>query len=152
MPGYLEPMKTLEFEIDSDLKSVYNAWLDLEVFKQWFCPTGFTLAKAEMDAKPGGFFRMHMESPDGEIYPTKGEYILLEKSRRIVYKDAWDDDRKNNEPVVCEVRFEPSGRNTKISLYSSFASEKIKEKALAQDVTSGWKMFFNNLNKALRIH
>jgi len=147
--NYLDPILVLEFEIDADIKSVYNSWIDLEIFQKWFCPTGFSIARAEIVPKSGGYFRIHMKSPEGEIYPTKGEYILFDEPNRIVYKDSWDDDREDNEPVTTEVVFESIGAKTKIKLYSSFATVNQKEKILSQDVIAGWKMFFNNLNKEI---
>lgn len=148
-PNYLDPFLLLEFVIDADHVSTYEAWTDLEMFQKWFCPTGFSIAKAEMDPKPGGYFRIHMQSPDGDVYPTKGEYILLDKPHRIVYKDSWDDDRQDNEPAIAEIILEPVGTKTNLKLYSSFASEVQKEKTLKQDVASGWKMFLNNLNNEI---
>lgn len=147
--NYLEPILILEYEIDANRDSVYNAWTDLEVFKQWFCPTGFTVARAEMDLKVGGCFRIYMKSPEGEIYPTKGEYILLDKPNRLVYKDSWDDDREHNEPTIAEIIFEPSGNKTVLKLYSSFATKEQKESVLNSGIVAGWKMFFENLNSVL---
>ena len=148
--NYLAPVLVLEYSIDADTGSVYNAWTELEIFKKWFCPTGFTVALAELDAKPGGYFRIHMRSPEGEIYPTKGEYILLDKPYRIVYKDSWDDDRPQNDPTIAEVVFEAVGDKTKLKLYSSFATEKQQDEVLRSGVIDGWKMFFDNLNKVLK--
>ncbi|UQD55139.1 SRPBCC domain-containing protein [Flavobacterium sp. K5-23] len=148
--NYLEPMLLLDYKIDANCNTVYDAWTDLEVFKKWFCPTGFSVALAEMDLKVGGYFRVHMKSPEGEIYPTKGEYLLLDKPNRLVYKDSWDDNRENNEPTVVEIVFEPLGNKTLIKIYSSFATEKQKKNVLSSGIVDGWKMFFKNLNTVLK--
>jgi uncharacterized protein YndB with AHSA1/START domain len=147
---YLEPMLLLDYEIDANCNAVYHAWTDLETFKKWFCPTGFSVVLAEMDLKAGGYFRIHMKSPEGEIYPTKGEYLLLDKPNRLVYKDSWDDNRENNEPTVVEIIFEPLGNKTVMKIYSSFATEKHKENVLSSGIVDGWKMFFENLNSVLK--
>lgn len=148
----LDPVLVLEFEIDSDIDSVYNAWTEIDTFQKWFCPTGFSIARAEMNPVNGGFFRIHMKSPEpeGEIYPTKGEYILLEKPNRIVYKDSWDDDRENNEPVTTEITFTEVNAKTLIKLFSSFSSAEQKENILNSGVVDGWKMFLINLNELLK--
>lgn len=147
---YLEPILVLEYEIDANQKSVYNAWTNLEIFQQWFCPTGFSIALAEMVPKAGGYFKIHMKSPEGEIYPTKGEYILLDEPNRIVYKDSWDDNRADNESIITEIIFEPLGEKTLLKIYSSFATEKQKETVLNSGIVDGWKMFFDNLNGILK--
>ncbi|MFT5884734.1 MAG: hypothetical protein ACI9IP_001191 [Arcticibacterium sp.] len=146
---YLAPTLILDFDINADKISVFNAWTEIETFKKWFCPTGFSIAKAELVPEKGGHFIIHMKSPEGEIYPTKGEFILLQKPDRIVYKDSWDDDRVNNTPVVAELRFETFGAKTRVKLYSSFATEKQKEETLKSGMIDGWKMFFENLNNVL---
>lgn len=148
--NYLEPMLILEYEINAHCNSVYHAWTELEVFKKWFCPTGFSIVRAEMDLKVGAYFRIHMKSPEGEIYPTKGEYILLDKPNRLVYRDSWDDNRENNEPIITEIIFESLGNKTLMKVYSSFATEKQKENVLSSGITDGWKMFFENLNRVFK--
>lgn len=148
-PNYLEPTLILEHLIDANTTAVYDAWTELDTLKKWFKPTGFTVAKAELVAKEGGYFIIHMQSPEGEIYPTKGEYILLERPNRIVYQDSWDDERPNNEPIVAEIRFIDAGDKTRIQLFSSFASNEQKDQTLKSGVADGWKMFFENLNATL---
>jgi uncharacterized protein YndB with AHSA1/START domain len=147
--NYLAPILVLEHDINADQQSVYDAWTKLETFQKWFLPTGFSIAKAEMILEVGGHFSIHMKSPEGEIYPTRGEYIFFEAPNRIVYKDSWDDDRENNEPVIAEIQFEAIGSKTRIKLYSSFANEKLKEETLNSGVVEGWKMFLGNLDSLL---
>ncbi len=148
--NYLEPILILDYEIDANCNAVYNAWTDLEILQKWFCPTGFSVARAEMVLKVGGYFRIHMKSPEGEIYPTKGEYILLDKPNRLVYKDSWDDNRENNEPTIVELNFESLGNKTLMKIFSSFATEKQKKNVLSSGIVDGWKMFFENLNSVLK--
>ncbi len=148
-PNYLEPELILEYNIQSDIITVYEAWTTIEIFQKWFCPNGFTIALAEMNLKPGGVFRIHMKSPDGVIYPTKGEYILLEKPNRIVYKDSWDDNRQDNNPITTEVTFQEKDGKIKIQLYSSFVSTKQRDSILNSGVVDGWKMFLENLNRVV---
>ena len=147
--NYLDPVLVVKYVFDSDVHAVYQAWTDIDIFKKWFLPLNFTNAKAEMDAVEGGYFIIHMKSPQGDIYPTKGEYILLESPKRIVYKDSWDDERPNNEPVTTEITFSEMNGQTVLKLFSSFATLEQKEKTVNSGVVDGWKMFFDNLNKIL---
>ena len=148
--NYLEPMLLLEYEINTNCNSVYNAWTDINLFQKWFYPTGFSVTRAEMVPNVGGYFKIHMKSLEGAIYPTKGEYLLLDKPNRIVYKDSWDDNREQNEPTIVELIFEPQGEKTVLKLYSSFATEQQKETVLHSGIVDGWKMFFDNLNNVLK--
>lgn len=148
--NYIAPELLVEFEMDSDLNSVYSAWTEIETFKKWFCPTGFSIVMAVMKPVNGGFFRVHMKSPEGVIYPTKGEYILMEPPNRIVYKDSWDYERQNNEPITTEITFTEINGKTLMKLYSSFASSEQKNNVLKSGVIDGWKMFLNNLTNTLK--
>ncbi|MGO4821243.1 MULTISPECIES: SRPBCC family protein [unclassified Flavobacterium] len=148
--NYLDPILLLEYKIHAKPDIVYDAWTNLEVFQKWFCPTGFSVAIAEMDLKVGGYFRIHMKSPEDQIYPTKGEYLVLEKPNRIVYKDSWDDNRENNEPTVAEIIFEAAADQTVMKLYYSFATKEQKETMLSSGIEQGWKMFLDNLKELLK--
>jgi uncharacterized protein YndB with AHSA1/START domain len=150
MKNYLDPELLLEVLIDAGRVEVYRAWTNLEIFQKWFCPPEFSICKAEMEAVAGGYFRMHMKSVEGLIFPTKGEYILLEEPTRIVYKDSWDDEREKNESVITEVVFEEVDARTNLKLYSCFASQEQKEDSLSSGVSDGWLLFFENLNKVLK--
>ncbi len=146
----LDPYLVVEYEIDARKDAVYKAWTDIEIFQKWFCPTGFSIARVEMNVQVGGNFRVHMKSPEGDIFPTKGEYILLEEPNRIVYGDSWDDDREANEPTIVEILFVTQGEKTLMKLYTSFASEEQKVSVLNSGIIDGWKMFFENLNNVLK--
>jgi hypothetical protein len=110
---YLDPLLIVEYHMKAALKTTYQAWVDLSIFQQWFCPTGFTVAQAELDPKAGGYFKIH-----------------------------GIDNREDNQPTIAEIRFETAGNNTLLKLYSSFATEQQKETALNSDVVDGWRMFF----------
>ncbi len=63
---------------------VFAAWTDPKQLAQWFGPHGFTNPVCEMDARPGGRYRIVMRSPEGTDYPLVGEFIELEKPARLV--------------------------------------------------------------------
>ncbi len=46
------------------------------------------------------------------------------------YKDSWHDDREDNNPITTEITFQEDKGNTKLQLYSSFATEKQRESIL----------------------
>ncbi len=134
---------------DAKREKVFKAWTDAKMLRQWFYPAGFSIDLCEADAKVGGCFRIHMRSPNGTIYPTKGEYMEVQAPSRLVYMDSWDDDRQKNPKMQITVLFEEEDEQTQLSLYTAFSSKEHREEVLAQGVKEGWMMFMDNLTKCL---
>ena len=72
--------------IDAPVDSVWRAWSEESLVKQWWGPRMFTAPLAKMDFKVGGKSLVCMRSPDGfEIYNTwtYTEIIPLERIKFI---------------------------------------------------------------------
>src|SRR5207248_2240511 len=50
---------------DAPREAVYKAWIDPKQLARWFPPEGFTSPRCEIDARPGGVFRVDMKAPAG---------------------------------------------------------------------------------------
>ena len=48
---------------DAPVEQVWNAWVEPEMVKQWWGPTGFTCPLAEMDFREGGTSLVCMRAP-----------------------------------------------------------------------------------------
>jgi uncharacterized protein YndB with AHSA1/START domain len=70
--------------IDAPSELVFAAWTQGEHLGNWFGPEGFTIAKAESDAKQGGAFSIVMRGPDGVDYPMWGSYIEFDPFTKLV--------------------------------------------------------------------
>jgi uncharacterized protein YndB with AHSA1/START domain len=145
--GALKPELIVDFQFSKSVSEIYKAWSDAELFGKWFCPTGFEVTVCEVKFEIGGYFRVHMQAPDGLIHPTKGEYVSFIENESIVYKDSWDDERPNNEQITSQVIFKSNDKGCLIELYACFPSEEKRQEILGYGVADGWRMFFNNLEK-----
>jgi uncharacterized protein YndB with AHSA1/START domain len=54
---------------------VFDAWTKPEMLKEWWGPKGFTNPVCEMDARTGGEILIHMQAPDGTVYPMTGRFV-----------------------------------------------------------------------------
>ena len=54
---------------------VFDAWTKPEMVKEWWGPRGFTNPVCEMDAQRGGEILIHMQAPDGTVYPMTGRFV-----------------------------------------------------------------------------
>jgi len=80
---------TLTRLIDAPREILFKCWTDPELMKQWFVPKPWTLAKAEIDLRPGGSCLVVMRDPDGNEFPNPGVYLEIVKNERIVFTDAY---------------------------------------------------------------
>lgn len=84
---------TRVFDAPRDL--VWKAWTEPERMAQWTGPRGFTLTSCEMDARPGGAYRLSMRSPEGTDHRVSGVYHEIVAPERLVYTWAWVDAQGN---------------------------------------------------------
>jgi len=91
MPATADATKTAEREItitrvfDAPRALVFKAWTDASELAQWWGPKGFTNPVCELDVRAGGAIRIHMRSPDGSVYPMKGEFREIVPPERLVF-------------------------------------------------------------------
>src|SRR4029078_11153339 len=75
--------------MDAPPDKVYRAWTEPELVKQWFAPAPWTIARAEMDVRPGGASLVVMRSPEGNEMPCPGVFLEVVPNRRLVFTDAY---------------------------------------------------------------
>ena len=69
--------------------SLFRAWTEPELLKQWFAPHPCTVPVAETDVRPGGTSLIVMRVPDGKEMPCHGVYLEVVKDERLVFTDAY---------------------------------------------------------------
>jgi uncharacterized protein YndB with AHSA1/START domain len=101
--------------IDAPRESVFKAWTDPELLKQWFAPPPFTTPRAELDVRPGGASLIVMRGPDGQEMPNRGVYLEVVKNEKLVFTDAYTKAWEPSEhPFMTVVlTFEDVGGKTK---------------------------------------
>ena len=69
--------------------SLFRAWTEPELLKQWFARHPCTVPIAETDVRPGGTSLIVMRVPDGKEMPCHGVYLEVVKDERLVFTDAF---------------------------------------------------------------
>ena len=75
--------------IDAPREKVFRCWTDPALLKQWFAPLPWTIARVEMDLRPGGTSLIVMQSPEGQEFPNPGVVLEVVKNEKIVFTDAY---------------------------------------------------------------
>lgn len=76
---------TITRVFDAPRVLVFKAWTDAKELAQWWGPKSFTNPVCELDVRVGGAIRIHMRSPDGSVYPMKGEFREIVPPERLVF-------------------------------------------------------------------
>jgi uncharacterized protein YndB with AHSA1/START domain len=70
--------------LDASPEDVVRAWTDAEQLARWWGPEGFTVPRAESDAREGGALTIVMRGPDGSDHTMTGTYREFAPPRRVV--------------------------------------------------------------------
>jgi uncharacterized protein YndB with AHSA1/START domain len=131
---------------DAPRALVFKAWTDAEHLAQWWGPNGFTNPVCEIDPRVGGAIRIHMRSPDGAIYPMKGEIREIVAPERLVFTNIAVDAAGN--PVtegLTTVTFAEEGGKTKLTLHTRGAALVAQAVPYLQGMEYGWTQSIDRL-------
>ena len=122
---------------------VFRAFTDVAELQKWWGPEGFACPVAELDARPGGKFRLEMHSPTGGIHVVFGEYREVNEPERLVYTFAWED--SDGPETLVTLDFVDHGAETELTLtHSLFADREARD-----NHNQGWASSFNDLESYL---
>jgi uncharacterized protein YndB with AHSA1/START domain len=108
---------------DAPRELVYRAWTDPKQLAKWFPPEGLSSPRCEVDARPGGVFRVDMKAPDGppfdgKVFPGPGVFQEVVPNERLVFTMTPEIEPGRSMPMVLmSVRFEDyAGKKTKLTI------------------------------------
>jgi uncharacterized protein YndB with AHSA1/START domain len=125
-------------------EKVFDAWTSPEVMRRWFhCAPDWDTPEAEVDLRVGGKVRVVMRMPDGTRTGAHGEFVVIDRPRRLVMTWTFDDDPSNDQ--LMELSFsEAEGSTTVLMVNSRISTDERRD---AQDV--GWHGCLDELERAL---
>jgi uncharacterized protein YndB with AHSA1/START domain len=102
--------------VPAPVDEVYRAWTDPEVMVRWWAPPDRTLAHAEIDARPGGSYRLEMVGGDGGRYVIAGEYVDVDPPHRLSFTWRFEVGGPGPEESHVTVELRPFGEHTELVL------------------------------------
>lgn len=119
---------------------VYEAWLDPRSMAEWMRPIPGGHTEVQADVRVGGGFLIVMHG-NGTRYPTRGEYLRLERPRLLEftwYPDGSSDSRKS----IVTVELKPLGaERTELTLRHRL----LPSAEMAEGHRDGWSRGLDSL-------
>lgn len=80
---------------DAPAELVYKCWTESEHMAKWWGPHMFTNPLCEIDPRVGGKIVIHMQGPDGNIFPMVADFTELVEFTKIAFNFSAQDLKGN---------------------------------------------------------
>src|SRR5947207_8136522 len=141
---------TITRKFDAPRTVVFRAWTDAAQLAQWWGPKGFTNPVCEVDLRIGGAIRIHMRSPDGHVYPMRGEFREIVPPERLVFTNIAVDG--SDKPIIeglTTVTFAERGGKTTLTLHTRGRAVVEYAVGYLQGMEAGWTGSIDKLEALL---
>lgn len=143
---------TITREFDAPRTQVWCAWTDPEIAARWWHPRDVTTLEGSVhiDLREGGSYGYTMVGPNGEEWPTGGEYLEVREPERLRF--TWGDpaDTSGREaPVITVDLLETTGNRTTMTFRLQGLPNDSGNDA---SVFDGWTEAFVELDATLEQH
>ena len=156
----MEPIKEVVLEriYDASPETLWQAWTNPEMLKQWWGPDNVTIPECKVDLKVGGKFYIVMEAGEGmgqykgTKWPMEAEYTVVEPNSKLFYKAlAWTEGDKEQTTIdqTTEVTFSEERGKTKVKVKASIYKTGPNAKMAAEGMQMGFTQQLEKLNTFL---
>lgn len=147
MSSRTEKQKPLKLVVSRRFKAssetVFDAWLDPDSVCHWlFATPDGVMKRVEIDPRVGGRFRIDEQRGD-EIAEHFGEYLVVDRPRRLVFSFATSREEK---PTAVTVEIKPDGDGCVLTLSHDIAPEWADYE---QRTREGWTLILAGLEAQL---
>lgn len=148
---------TIERVYDAKIETVWKALTKAEHLKKWFVPAPWTIPDCEVDLKPGGIFKLVMQSPEGQQFPNIGCFLEVIENKKLVWTDALRPGFRPSETIqsgsgvyfTAAITLEPQGSGTKYKAHVMHPTEEMRKKHEEMGFHDGWGTCLEQLGQLL---
>ena len=156
----MEPIKEVVFErtYDASPETVWQAWTNPDMLKQWWGPNNVTIPECEVDLRVGGKIYIVMEAGEamgpykGTKWPMLGEFTAVEPNLKLSYTvKAWTEGQKEETTIdqTTELTLTEEGGKTKIKIRAAIYKTGPKAGMAVQGMQAGFTQQLEKLNNFL---
>lgn len=124
---------------------VFKAWSSAEHMKRWFSPEGYSVPEAQIDFRPGGVFAICMRSPAGQDFWSRGVYIEISPSDRLVFTAGVAVGDAKKFTVHTTVTFEDDGAGTRMTVHQTYDIHDETFMFAVEGASEGWRTTLDKL-------
>ena len=135
------PSLTLQRRLHAPPVKVFAAWTDPKQIVHWFGPFHVVAgsARAELDVRAGGRFRVSFTTDDGEYHEVGGTYREVVPEQRLVFSWAWHSTPERESQVTVSMK--PDGDSTLLTVQH----ERLFDQAARDGHVRGWTQSLDRL-------
>ena len=142
---------TMTRVFDAPRELVFKTWTTPEHVQEWWGPGVFTNPLVEMDVRSGGSLRLHMQGPDGTIYPTTGTFEVVEPPSKLVFTTRAFEDEDGNAPLEARqsITFQEAHGKTTMTMTITVLKAAPEMAGALAGMDAGWSQSFDSLTDYL---
>lgn len=138
----VETSRTIE-RAPADL---FAAWTDTARLSAWFCPDGWAIERAVVEAHPGGKLSVAMAAEDGRTWRLSGRFWVVERDKRLVFTWTTAPDPKVEDTLVT-IEFVAQRAATVVKV----RHEYLDTQAAHDEHKHGWGICLVNLHHRVAV-
>ena len=133
---------TIVHVFDAPRELVFRNWIDATDVRTWFAPDNCTVTFCDVDARPGGKWRVEYHSDFGGEYIEHGEFHEVREPERLVFSLIEEDGEGNvRHRTLVTVSFVNAGAKTEMTFtQTGFETSRRRDNNIA-----GWNECFRKL-------
>lgn len=138
---------TITRTFDAPRELVFRAWTDPNRMAQWWGPKYFTNPVCELDVRPGGAILIHMQGPDGTVYPMKGVFEEVVEKERLVFASSALEAEEGDAllEVLTTVTFAEQEGKTKLTMHAVVTKAAPGAEGALKGMEEGWNQSLDKL-------
>lgn len=149
---------TFERTYDAPIETVWKAWTQPEMLREWWGPEKTTITECEVELRVGGKIYIVMEAGEGmgkyqgTRWPMDGEFTLIEDNARLSYDArSWTEGKEGSTTIhhVNDLTLTDAKGVTEVSLRVLITQIGPKAKMAAFGMKWGYKQYLDKLDDYL---
>ncbi len=144
---------TITAEFTAPVDRVWQVWTDPRQLERWWGPPTYPATVVDHDLAPGGRISYFMTSPEGEKYHGWWRVLTVEAPGSLEFEDGFSDEQGNENrelPVTTvQVRLEPQGSGTVMTIRSRYASAEAMQQLLEMGMEEGMTAALGQIDELL---
>ena len=134
------PLLYMRRRLKAPRELVFRMFVEAAHARHWFCPASMTIEFCEIDARPGGRYRIGMRNDEG-VHVVGGQFREVMAPERLVMTWVWENGGEAGQMSLLTFRFKTVPDGTDISLTHEFHANP--EASIRH--RRGWTGVFENL-------